>query len=959
MSAHVPQEGATELSARGLTILRLMADGLSNQEIADRLFLALTTVKWYIRQINDKLDTHTRTQTLARARQLKLIGDREAISVTNAEKPEPPDNPYKGLQAFQEVDAPNFFGREALVERVLVRLSEIREMTRFLAVVGPSGSGKSSVVQAGLIPALRQGKLSSFQQGLIAQITPGSHPLEELEIALLRLAPNPPNSLLPQLREDERGLLRAVRRVLPDDNSQLLLVIDQFEEVFTLVENPDERQQFLALLHAAVTDDRSPLHIVITLRADFYDRPLLYSGFGELIRQRTEVVLPLTVSELEQAISRPAAKAGVTLESGLAMAIVREADQQPGELPLLQYALTELFESGQGSAMTLEAYQAIGGLLGALARRADALYEALDDVGKNIVQQLFLRLVTLGEGVEDTRRRVLLTELRSLSLDANQLDDLIQTFAAYRLLTLDHDPITRTPTVELAHEALIRAWLRLRGWLDESRADIRLQRLLAASAAEWQNAKQDSGFLMSGARLTQFEDWVAKTQLTFTADERTFLDASLAQRDRQATAEQQRRTREKKLEHRSRNFLRIIIVVLLLATLGAFGLTSAAISERQIAEANAAESQSQALASEAQLQLNQGNTDQAIALAKASQQNTNNPPPLAQRVLDEAAYAPGTQRIFQAADSFVPAALTSPKRSLHFVMVAHMGPQDPFAQTVIKGMNDACAFLNASCQWLSALEYDMSAEQIGDHWKDALALNPDGIGTTITDPNVIHDYVTQAAQQGIPVVAFNVASSEQSLPLLLYIGSNEFASGQTNARRVLAEAKADGVPIQHGVCALQQNYNNAITTRCAGVKSVFENERIPFDQLPISDSSWETVASQLADYFAQHPNTNAVFMLGSGPASALDMYIHKEGLKPRQLYATTHDTSPEIFQMIRDGYLLQTIDQQPYMQGFQTIMSLYLYRQYGIRPSGFINTSSVIDKSNVDAVAQLVDAGYR
>lgn len=258
------QVNVDQFSEREVVILRLMAEGLSNQEIADRLFLALTTVKWYIRQINDKLDTHTRTQTVARAHQLKLVGYGDTTKVALADQQEPPENPYKGLQAFQETDTEDFFGREALLQRLIERLGE----GRFLAVVGPSGSGKSSVVKAGLIPALRR------QHGFIAEMLPGAHPLEELEIALLRIAPNPPASLLPQLREDERGLLRAVRRVLPDDGCVLALVIDQFEEVFTLVEDAAERQHFLDSLCAAVADPRSPLRVVITLRADFYDRPL-------------------------------------------------------------------------------------------------------------------------------------------------------------------------------------------------------------------------------------------------------------------------------------------------------------------------------------------------------------------------------------------------------------------------------------------------------------------------------------------------------------------------------------------------------------------------------------------------------------------------------------------------------------------------------------------------------------
>jgi simple sugar transport system substrate-binding protein len=211
-------------------------------------------------------------------------------------------------------------------------------------------------------------------------------------------------------------------------------------------------------------------------------------------------------------------------------------------------------------------------------------------------------------------------------------------------------------------------------------------------------------------------------------------------------------------------------------------------------------------------------------------------------------------------------------------------------------------------------------------------------------------------------MVFNVARGtvdDRSLPVSLYIGSDEYIGGRSNAHRVFAEAQADGVTIQHGVCTLQVADSPSMIARCAGVASVFDEEGIPLDQIPTSDDSWETAASQIGDYFAQNPNTNAIFMLGPGPAESLNLYIQQAKLKPGQLYATTHDTSPLIFQMIRDGYLLQTIDQQPYMQGFQTIMSLYLYRQYGLRPSGFINTSSVIDQSNLESVIKLGEAGYR
>ncbi len=953
-----------QLSERELAILRLMADGLSNQEIADRLVLALTTVKWYIRQINDKLDTHTRTQTVARAHKLKLVGDSDTARVALADEHEPPENPYKGLQAFQEADAADFFGRETLIQRLLECLAESSALSRFLAVVGPSGSGKSSVVKAGLIPALRRGDLPSPADWLIAEMLPGAHPLEELEIALLRLAANPPASLLPQLREDERGLLRAARRVLPGDDSVLTLAIDQFEEVFTLVDDQAERQHFLDSITAAVTDARSPVRVIITLRADFYDRPLLYTRFGELMRQRTEVVLPLTADELEQAITRPAARVGVAVEAGLVAAMVAEANQQPGALPLLEYALTELFDYCQGATLTLDAYRTIGGTLGALGRRADALFEELDAHGQEAARQLFLRLVTLGEGVEDTRRRILQAELLGMGVgahgraplqttDHHLMDDIIQTFAAYRLLTLDHDPATRAPTVELAHEAIICEWGRLRTWLDESRADVRMQRLLAHDTKEWQDARQDTSYLLTGSRLAQCAGWAAETDLALTMDERAYLDASLAERERQAAVEQERQVREARLERRSRNVLRALVVVLLLATLGAFGLTGVAVR-------NEAEARSLALASAAQLALNEGNIDLAIQQAEAALQIGDNS--LARRILEQAAFAPGTARIFQETDAFIPAALAPQQTELTFAMVAQFGPGfGPFAEVMIQGMEDACALLNVSCHWLSDPIGDPDAEAMVGHWEDALALNPDGIGTTSVDPDLISSGLEQAAERGIPVIVFNVArglADESTPPAFLYIGSDEYVSGQTNARRVFAEAQADGKAIQRGVCAIQVEFP-PILARCAGVVSVFDEEGVTLDQIPISDESWETAASQIADYFAQHPETNAIFMLGPGPAESLNIYLQQAGLQPRQLYATTHDISPKIFQMIRDGYLLQAIDQQPYMQGFQTIMSLYLYRQYGIRPSGFINTSSVVDRSNMDYVSQLVELSYR
>jgi WD40 repeat protein/serine/threonine protein kinase len=583
-----------------------------------------------------------------------------------------PTNPYKGLRSFQEADARNFFGRAAFTSRLVERLGD----APFLAVVGPSGSGKSSAVKAGLIPALREGGLPGSSNWFILEMTPGTHPLEELEAALLRVAVNPPASLLTQLNEDERGLVRAVKRVLPggaEDTGELLLVIDQFEEAFTQAQNEAERAQFLRILLEAARDTASRLRIVTTLRADFYDRPLLYPEFGELMREGTEVILPLKREELEQAIVQPAENVGLALEVGLVAEILSDVAEQPGSLPLLQYALTELFERRDGRWLTLSAYREIGGVAGALTRRADDIYDALDEEGKRAVRQMFLRLVTINEGADDTRRRVRQTELLELQGDESVMRRVIDLFGKYRLLTFDHDQETRVPTVEVAHEALIRQWGRLRGWIEENREGLRIQRRLMSAAEEWRGAGKDPSYLASGTRLDQFEAWANDTELALTGDEFEYLDASLAARVEQQAAEEARKTQLAAAQQRSRNFLRALAGVLAVATVGALILSAFALNQSRIAEANAVtatiaegmalveaenaataaavaqlnadQARSLAFASGSQLALNSNNTDLALLLAMEANQGGQSTEET-RRILAEAAYAPGTRRVF-------------------------------------------------------------------------------------------------------------------------------------------------------------------------------------------------------------------------------------------------------------------------------------------------------------------------
>lgn len=300
--------------------------------------------------------------------------------------------------------------------------------------------------------------------------------------------------------------------------------------------------------------------------------------------------------------------------------------------------------------------------------------------------------------------------------------------------------------------------------------------------------------------------------------------------------------------------------------------------------------------------------------------------------------------------------------ALKFIMIAHGSPAgNPFWSTVEKGMVDACALLSADCQWLGDPNY--SAEAMAGYWEDALAAQPTGIGTSAPDAEAVRAGVESANAQGIPVIIFNTADkgagTDQALGVLFYIGANERTGGQSNARRVLAQAAADGGTITRGVCTIQEQGHSGLEARCAGVRDVFDENGIQLDILDISNDPTES-AGKIQDYFTANPDTNAIFMLGPNPASALNLYVTEAGIQPGQLYATTHDTSQEIFNMIKAGYLLQAIDQQPYLQGYETINWLFLNSQYKLAPGGDIFTGpGIIDASNVAAIEELVRAGYR
>ena len=439
-------------------------------------------------------------------------------------------NPYKGLQAFDEADAlaGDFFGRDRLTAEIIARMQEQEHDARFVVVDGPSGSGKSSAVRASTLPTLQRGALPGSEQWLYAEvITPGAQPLTQLEQALRSVAVDPPANLGEQLRESERGLTNVITWILPPDPSvKLLLVIDQFEEIFALTEDEAIRRFFLRCLIEATKLPDSRLRIVATIRADFLERAMLYAELTPVLRRPVNV-LPLEPDELRDAIVKPARNVGLTFEPGLDEQIMNDVSERPGELPLLQYVLRQLAERREGMTLTKAVYRAMGGVAGALSASADELYDKLDRTAQEAVRQVFLRLVTLGEGVGDTRRRVRRAELASVVKDEALLQQALGTFGDARLLTFDHEPGSREPTVEVAHEALIRSWEKLKHWLDASREDLRLQRRLHDEAAAWRGNHKQRKFLAPAGPLEQYEALRARQTVALDDDEREYLDASL------------------------------------------------------------------------------------------------------------------------------------------------------------------------------------------------------------------------------------------------------------------------------------------------------------------------------------------------------------------------------------------------------------------------------------------------
>jgi formylglycine-generating enzyme required for sulfatase activity len=450
--------------------------------------------------------------------------------------------PYRGLQTFDEEHAEFFFGREREIQRLVERLKS----TRFLTVLGASGSGKSSVVRAGLMPAIRKGTLPDSQIWNIRVLTPGAHPLTILTAHLFKLYPQESmQKTLDQMIEDQRTLHLSVSLAMVDRpaNDRVVWIIDQFEEVFTTCQDEKEREQFFAnLVYAASIPDGRNI-VVLTLRADFYQKCAVYPNLSTQIAAQQFIVGPMDADGLQQAIEEPARHVGLSFDDGLVESILDDVANQPGSLPLLEHALLELWGRRRGQRLTFKGYVDSGGVQGAIAKRADAIFADFTPEQQTIARQIMLRLTQPGEGTEDTRRRATINELITRLEEATIVEKVVDVMTHERLLTTT-DEQAYGQIVSVSHEALIRGWPRLRNWIEENRAGLRVHRRLTESAQEWQRSNRDQGELLRGARLVEVVEWRETNETALNPLEREFVDASTALKLREEELEKEQQRRE-------------------------------------------------------------------------------------------------------------------------------------------------------------------------------------------------------------------------------------------------------------------------------------------------------------------------------------------------------------------------------------------------------------------------------
>ena len=505
-----PERLAASLSAREREVIGLVAAGRSDGEIASELFISKKTASVHVANIKGKLGASSRVEIAMLAAKLRLVPDGvEPADIS--ERGAGPGGPgvmcpFKGLASFDVGDGGYFFGRERVIAELVARLAA----STFLVVAGPSGSGKSSVVRAGLAPALQAGVLPGSDEWQLAVLRPGDHPLDALGRAL-RAAMRDADPV-----DDEHAAEEWLDR-LPT-GGRLIVILDQFEEAYTVCRDERERAQFLDRLAALARDAGRRALVVVAIRSEFYGRCAEHREIADLASTSTVLLGPMTADELTRAIELPARTAGLRTDTTLVPTLVADVLQQPGGLPVLSSTLLELWQRREGRSLRMETYRALGGISGAVGRVAETAFGRLSPDDQVIARSIFLRLATVGDNGIATRRRVPIGEIEGRR--SAGVARVMAVLVDGRLLTVDDG------YVEPAHEALLREWPRMRQWLDDDAQARRIREHLVGAAREWDGTGRETSELYRGQRLSAALEWGTSRRDELNDVERAFLDAS-------------------------------------------------------------------------------------------------------------------------------------------------------------------------------------------------------------------------------------------------------------------------------------------------------------------------------------------------------------------------------------------------------------------------------------------------
>jgi WD40 repeat protein/energy-coupling factor transporter ATP-binding protein EcfA2 len=516
--------------------------------------------------------------------------------------------PYRGLAAFREEDAPYFYGRETVTSKLVKAV----EQNSFVAILGASGSGKSSLVFAGLIPQLKQNHQKDLR---IISFRPGSNPFESLAIAIFPILPE--SALVGDKQDDDcqqrlteleleielkssnTALAKLIEPIVfQSSQSQLVIVADQFEELYTLCQNTDtdkqQRQLFLDNLLNAV-NHLPGFTLVVTLRADFYADAISYRPFADALQNAQFNLGTMDAQELQAAIEKPAVGFNIRLQQGLTQRLIDTVLDSANDLPLLEFTLTQLWSKQQQGWLTHQAYEEIGGVEAALANHAETVYQQLSPTEQQRVEQIFIQLVKPGERNAYIRRIATRKQVKSENWD------LVAKLASARLVVTNSNRVTGVETVEIIHEALIKNWRRLQKWMRENQEFCYWQEQLRAVMGQWENSGKDNGGLLRGKPLFDAEVWLQQSSHLIGKDERDFINSSLELRDKE---------RKAKNNARKRTIIGLTLGLILSIFLAgiAFFQRQQAEYQRKKAESNELDSLSQS----AKVSLNSGKQIQAL-----------------------------------------------------------------------------------------------------------------------------------------------------------------------------------------------------------------------------------------------------------------------------------------------------------------------------------------------------------